>query len=90
MFQPAASASGQKIGTVSRMIEIESISVPMASQIRIISTVTPNGPSPMPSMVSWITPMMPPSARNLAYIDAVIRRNRMGAMVFPESMIASR
>ena len=55
-----------------------------------ITIVTPVMPSPNPSRKSWMMPIIPPSARNMAYIEAIISRNRIGAMVFPEPMIASR
>ncbi len=51
-FHPAASANGQKTGTVKRMIDMESIKVPSANHIIIINTVTPKEPKPMPLIMS--------------------------------------
>ena len=43
--KPSCAAIGAKIGTVSRMIEIESIRQPSTNQIATITSRMPHGPS---------------------------------------------
>ena len=42
-------AIGENIGTVSRMIEIESIRQPSTNQIATMTARMPHGPAPVPS-----------------------------------------
>ena len=47
--KPSCTAIGAKIGTVSRMIEIESIRQPSTNHIATITSMTPHCPAPVAS-----------------------------------------
>ena len=56
---PNAAATGANTGTVSRMIEIESISMPRMNQISTITANTPQKPSPDAMKKSLAIPVTP-------------------------------
>ena len=82
-LMPNKLAIGANIGTVSKMIDVESINIPNNNQITKISDSNIAGFSLIENIVSWITPIAPPMAKKREYIDAVIRRIIIGAVVLP-------
>jgi hypothetical protein len=61
--KPSATAIGAKIGTVSSMIEIESMMQPRRNHTSTIRSSTPAGPSPLPTSISCAARVKPVMVR---------------------------
>ena len=80
---PIDAAIGAKIGTVSRMIDVESMNIPRINQIENNIIIMMTGLSLIDRIVPLIIETAPPIARKREYIDAVINKIMIGAVVLP-------
>ena len=80
---PMPAAMGEKIGTVSKMMEVESMNIPKISHTVNIIKMMMAGLSLTESIVLLMTDTAPPIARKREYIEAMISKMSNGAVVRP-------